>query len=397
MKQARPRTALYGIVAAVFVSGTGIGSILPILPLYLRERGASYSLVGVIVAASLIAQAIGQWPAGWLADRFGRRETMVAGLLVAAATSLVFVLPLSIGWLVTLRFLQGLGFATATPAERAVVADVVPSDELGVAYAWLSGARQSGLIAGPAIGGLLAVFGRSTVFVATGIALAAAALVAAAALGPTARPTARAGADALVRQAWSPRARRALLAIVVLTIGIGVLIGVYDVIWSLYMRTLGASDFVIGLSFSLFALPLVIATPFAGWASDRWDRRWLAFGSLALTSLIGPIYPFIGSIPLVMTLGVLEATLWSFSEPAMNAFLMEAVRERRGEAQGVVGTALNGAMAVGSLSAGALFAIGPGVPFFVAAAAGIVFAFGAVPALRAAGGRLSAEPEVVSA
>ena len=241
------------------------------------------------------------------------------------------------------------------------------------------------------------MFGRSTVFVATGIALAAAALVAAAALGLTARPTARAGADALVRQAWSPRARRALLAIVVLTIGIGVLIGVYDVIWSLYMRTLGASDFVIGLSFSLFALPLVIATPFAGWASDRWDRRWLAFGSLALTSLIGPIYPFIGSIPLVMTLGVLEATLWSFSEPAMNAFLMEAVRERRGEAQGVVGTALNGAMAVGSLSAGALFAIGPGVPFFVAAAAGIVFAFGAVPALRAAGGRLSAEPEVVSA
>ena len=116
MKQARPRTALYGIVAAVFVSGTGIGSILPILPLYLRERGASYSLVGVIVAASLIAQAIGQWPAGWLADRFGRRETMVAGLLVAAATSLVFVLPLSIGWLVTLRFLQGL--ASRQPLQR---------------------------------------------------------------------------------------------------------------------------------------------------------------------------------------------------------------------------------------------------------------------------------------
>src|SRR5438132_12211389 len=129
MRPTESRSALFGIVAGIFVSGTGIGSILPILPLYLRERGASYSLVGVIVAASLIAQAIGQWPAGWLADRFGRRESMVAGLLVAAATSLVFVLPLSIGWLVTLRFLQGLGFATATPVVRAGVADVVPSDE----------------------------------------------------------------------------------------------------------------------------------------------------------------------------------------------------------------------------------------------------------------------------
>jgi hypothetical protein len=76
---------------------------------------------------------------------------------------------------------------------------------------------------------------------------------------------------------------------------------------------------------------------------------------------------------------------------------MEAIRERRGEAQGVVGTALNGAMAVGSLSAGALFAIGPGVPCFVAAAAGIAFALGALPALHAAGGRLSGAPEVVSA
>ena len=396
MRGARPRTALYGIIAAVFVSGTGIGSILPILPLYLRERGASYSLVGVIVGASLIAQAIGQWPAGWLADRVGRRETMVAGLLVAAATSVVFVLPLSIGWLVALRFLQGLGFATAAPAERAAVADVVPPDELGAAYAWLSGARQSGLIAGPAIGGLLSVFGRWTVFVATGVALAAAAGVAAVALGPTVRRVATTAVHGPVRQVWSPRARRALAAIVIMTIGIGVLIGIYDVIWSLYMRTLGASDFVIGLSFSLFALPLVIATPFAGWASDRWDRRWLAFWSVVLTSAMGPIYPFIGSIPLVMILGVLEATLWSFSEPAMNAFLMEAVRERRAEAQGVVGTALNAAMAVGSLSAGVLFAVGPGVPFFVACAAGIAFGVAAIPALRAAGGRVRAVPEVES-
>src|SRR6202165_4774152 len=96
MPATRPRGALYGIVAAVFVSGTGIGSLLPILPLFLRERGASYSLVGVIVGAALAAQAVGQWPAGWLAERIGRREMMVVGLSVAAAGSLVLLLPLSV-------------------------------------------------------------------------------------------------------------------------------------------------------------------------------------------------------------------------------------------------------------------------------------------------------------
>src|SRR6202165_3860276 len=116
MPEARPRRALYGIVAAVFVSGTGIGSLLSILPLFLRERGASYSLVGVIVGAALAAQAVGQWPAGWLAERIGRREMMVAGLLVAAAGSLMFLLPLSVEWLRGGGVGQGAGLPGFGPA-----------------------------------------------------------------------------------------------------------------------------------------------------------------------------------------------------------------------------------------------------------------------------------------
>jgi MFS family permease len=386
MQPGRRRTALYGIVAAVFVSGTGIGSILPILPLYLRERGASYGLVGVIVASALVAQALAQWPAGWLADRVGRREMMVAGLLLAAAASLVFILPVSVAWLVVLRFVQGLGFAAAAPAERAAVADVVPAEELGVAYGWVSAARMSGLIVGPAIGGLLAVFGRWTVFAATAAALAVAAVVAAIALGPTVRRTAGQLGTALP-SLRSERGGVALRAVLLLTVGIGLLIGIYDVIWSLFMRAIGASDLVIGLSFSLFALPLVIVTPFAGWASDRWDRRWLALASTVLAALMGPIYPFLRNIPVVMAVGAVEAGLWAFTEPAMNAYLMEALPRARGEAQGVVGTALSAAMAIGSLAAGALFAIGVAIPFVAGCVACLVFALAALPSLRAAGQR----------
>src|SRR6202521_722186 len=386
MPATRPRRALYGIVAAVFVSGTGIGSLLPILPLFLRERGASYSLVGVIVGAALAAQAVGQWPAGWLAERIGRREMMVVGLSVAAGASLLFLLPLSVEWFVVVRFLQGLGFAMAAPAEVALVADVVPSNELGRAYGWVSAARQSGIIVGPAIGGLLAVFGRWTVFAVTGTALAGAALVAALTLPASVRrpPDKVSIFRVFVR---STRVGVALRAVVTMTIGLGLLIGIYDVIWSLYMRQIGASDVVIGLSFTFFALPLVAATPFAGWASDRWDRRWLAFTSVALGSLMAVIYPFVNVIPVVIGVGVVEASLWAFTEPAMNSFLMEAVRDRRGEAQGVVGTAQSGSMAVGSLIGGSLFAFGLGVPFFVAAAVGFGFALAALPGLRAAGRR----------
>jgi DHA1 family multidrug resistance protein-like MFS transporter len=373
-------------MAAVFVSGTGIGSLLPILPLFLRERGASYSFVGLIVGAALAAQAIGQWPAGWLAERIGRKEMMVVGLLVAAAASLMFLLPLSIEWLVAVRFLQGLGFAAAAPAEIAAVADVVPPEELGRAYGWVSAARQSGIIVGPALGGVLAVFGRWTVFAVTGGALAIAALVAAITLPPSVR---RPRAEVSIARVFmrSTRVGVAMRAIVTMTIGLGLLIGIYDVIWSLYMRQIGASDFIIGLSFTFFALPLAAVTPLAGRAADRWDRRWLAFISVAVGSLIAVIYPFISVIPIVIAVGVVEASFWAFTEPAMNSFLMEAVSDRRGEAQGVVGTAQSGSMAIGSLIGGSLFALGLGVPFFVAAVVGVGFAFAALPGLRAAGRR----------
>jgi MFS transporter, DHA1 family, multidrug resistance protein len=380
------RSALFGIVGAVFVSSTGIGSLLPVLPLYLRDRGASYALVGAIVASALVAQAIGQWPAGRLAERFGRREMMVAGLLVAAAASVAFVLPLSVGWLLALRFVQGLGFAAAIPAELAAVADVVPPDQLGRAYSWVAGAQQGGFIFGPAIGGLLAVFGRWTVFAVTGFALLAAAIVVWRALpkSPTNVQSANVKGPSLLGRT---RLGAAVRAMALLSIGLGLLIGIYDVIWSLYMRGLGAGDPLIGLSFTLFALPLLIATPFAGWSSDRWDRRWLALGSIVLGSLMGPIYPFLKDIPVVLVVGAVEGALWAFTQPAMNAFLMDAVPERRAEAQGVVGTAQSAAMAIGSLVGGSLFAIGVAVPFVAATVAGVVFSVLAIPGLRAAGAR----------
>ena len=385
MRPTESRSALFGIVAGIFVSGTGIGSLLPILPLYLRERGASYALVGVIVGSALLAQAIGQWPAGILAERVGAKAMMIGGLVVAAAASVTFIIPLPIEWLIALRFVQGLGFAAVIPAELAAVADVVPRAKLGRAYGWVSGAQQAGYIGGPAIGGFLAVFGRWTVFAVTGAALLAAAAV----IAVTLRTSSRVRVDNMPRLAMSgpSRAKAAVIAVAILSIGLGLLIGVYDVIWSLYMRSRGASDPVVGLSFTLFALPLLVATPLAGWSSDRWDRRWLAVGSVVLGSLMGPIYPYLTSIPTILFVGLFEGALWAFTTPSMNSFLMDAVADRRAEAQGIVGTALSSATAVGSLVGGALFALGVAIPFLVAAGAGIVFALAALPWMLSAGAR----------
>src|SRR5258708_23211822 len=96
MPKTSHRTALLGILGAIFVSSTGFGSLLPVLPLYLRERHASYSMVGIIVGSGLIAQALGQWPAGRLAGRVRPRGLMGVGLTVSAIPSPAVGLPLPV-------------------------------------------------------------------------------------------------------------------------------------------------------------------------------------------------------------------------------------------------------------------------------------------------------------
>ena len=293
------RTALWGVIAAVFLVSTGVGSVLPILPLFLRERGGSYAMVGVVVAANLLAQFVGQYPAGRLSDRFGRAPLMIGGLVVAGAAIAAFALPLPIGWLIGLRVIQGLGAASFRPGSRAVIADLVPEGERGIAYGWLSGADMGGLIVGPALGGVLAVFGRATVFEFTGVAVVLAAVVLAFALdsgrGPIGAP-----AIPVVHDDARRAGAAAVRGLVMLSLSIGFVYGVYNVVWSLFMKAIGASDWQVGLSFSLFALPLVLTAPLAGWASDHLDRRWFGAGSTASTAIIAPIYPMLHSIPAVI-------------------------------------------------------------------------------------------------
>jgi MFS family permease len=100
---------------------------------------------------------------------------------------------------------------------------------------------------------------------------------------------------------------------------------------------------------------------------------------------MGLIHPTLKDVEVVLAVGAVEGALWAFSQPALNAFLMDAVPERRAEAQGVVVTMTSASMAVGSLLAGSLFAAGVAIPFLAATAAGGVFAVAAIPDLRAAG------------
>jgi MFS family permease len=113
---------------------------------------------------------------GHIADRFDRRLIMVVGLSaeVAAAVVLVGMVLLdqvSAAGILGVAFAFGVVRAVATPAQRAMMPNLVPKTEFPSAVAWSSFSWQVATIGGPAVGGLLYVLGPAVVYSATALAL----------------------------------------------------------------------------------------------------------------------------------------------------------------------------------------------------------------------------------
>lgn len=103
----------------------------------------------VVVFAGLLITA------GVLSDRYGRRRTLVAGLLVFGAASALAAAAPSVWWLIAMRALMGVGAALVMPATLAVLVVVFPEQERPRAFAVWSAVASVGMAAGPLLGGAL--------------------------------------------------------------------------------------------------------------------------------------------------------------------------------------------------------------------------------------------------
>jgi len=121
----------------------------------------SLGLIGLAEALPFIAVAL---PAGYVADRWNRRDVSVFALFVLALCS-VALLVFSTGaglltrvgvWpIYAVIFASGIARSLLQPARQALGAEIVPRSELENAIAWRSSTWQTAAVAGPALGGLL--------------------------------------------------------------------------------------------------------------------------------------------------------------------------------------------------------------------------------------------------
>jgi MFS family permease len=351
------KRTLWTLYAVNFLNAIGAWFFLPLLPIFLGRKGGSAALVGVVVAAGLVANALIRYPAGWASDRFGTRTVLVVAMLSTSALFLAYLLPLPVAAFVFVRALQGAAQGAFWPAANALLAEVTGERERGKAFGYMQSTNMAGLLVAPAIGGFIALFNLGVVF-AVAAALSACALVALASL-----PNVRAQATVAL-PARAAHIARLLLPLLLLGAGTSYMIGAFDTVWSLYLTGRGASTFAVGLSFATFALPAMLLSGFAGSLGDRIGGRRVIFGALISTAFFAGLYPFIASVPWLVGLGLIEGMFTISGTPSILAEVSRlSARGQYARTQAVYQTVQTAIEIVGALAGGALFTVSPTYAF----------------------------------
>ncbi|MGC8472785.1 MAG: MFS transporter [Candidatus Dormibacteria bacterium] len=389
----RARLALWGLAGAAFTDALGATMILPILPLFLRHGGASYTEVGLTTAAFWGAGLVVGYPMGRLSDRLGRRRLLVGSeLLYAAATAAFALTPSPIGFIL-LRAVQGAASGSANVLALSLVADIVVPERRGRAYGLLTGANMAGTIAGPMIGAVLFSISVALTFLVSAAAAVVVSGIIMATVPAGKVAMSHAQAPSRPRTLWR---QRGLLGILLSSMAVGVLIGMYDTLWSLLMHSRHASNFEIGLSFTIFALPFTIGSWPAGWLADRLDNRRLIRAGMVFAGAFAATYPFVPSPVWLIALGAFEGVFTVVGMPARQAMLSRLVpAEQMGRAQGMYSSFQVGASALAAIGAGALFGVAPPLPFVGTAVVMVGTALVLLPLWRGVEGhpRAAREPE----
>ena len=351
------RGQLWLLYALEFIVAIGFGVIYPYLPIFLQDVGhAQPWLIGVVAAAVFVGSFAFSGPFGRLCDRLGRKPVLLFGSVLFTATMFLFLTTTDPWWFIAFRFLEGVATAAVIPAVNALIADLTTDEDRSQAFGWITSAQFGGLILGPAIAvpiynlGGGGTRGFHAICLVGGVVTAAVSGALALMLREPARRRARLRAGSPEKAPrWRVLATRPIVAIIVLAATANFSTGGFEVLWSLWLKRLGASMAFISLTWIVFSVPMLFSF-LGGRLADRTNR--LALVALGYTAggLCFMVYGLAHNLTLFLIVNLLEGVAWAISYPAKEAMLIKLSPARwLGAVQGMQTAAVQAAALVGTL------------------------------------------------
>jgi MFS family permease len=151
-RQPRAAWILYG---GTFVNRFG-SFVMPMLAIFLTRRGYSASQAGFAIGCYGFGLLIASAAGGHLADRIGRRNTIVLSMFSSAAAMLALSQARTYSSIVILAVFAGATTELYRPASLALIGDVVPPEDRMIGFSLYRFAINLGFAFGPATAGFLA-------------------------------------------------------------------------------------------------------------------------------------------------------------------------------------------------------------------------------------------------
>ena len=339
------------VAAAVLVDTMFYAAIAPLLPTYEEELGLSKTAAGLLTASYPAGTLLGALPSGWLAGRWGAKQTMALGLGLLTVSSLVFAFGETVVVLDAARFVQGIGGACSWAGGLAWLMASAPRDRRGELIGSALGAAIFGVLLGPVLGGAATESSPELVFSAVA---ATAAVLLAWALATPAGPREE---QATWRELGQALRRRPVQLAVWLFLLPSLFSGVFDVLVPLRLDDLGASGLAIGALFLVAASIEGAMSPLVGRFSDRRGRMLPLRVGLAGAAVMAALLPLPSTSWLLgATVLAAVAALGCFWAPAaaMLSDSSEAAGLDQGFAFGLMNLAWAGGQVVGGAAGGGI-------------------------------------------
>jgi MFS family permease len=364
---------ILAVSAAMFLMGLGEELWKRFIPKYLEALGAPVAAIGLYGTTRDFLDGVYQYPGGWVADHYGRRQALLLFVSLAAAGYGIYWMASSWPWIfVGLVFVMAWS-SMASPTLFAVVGDALPKGRRAMGFTVQSILRRVPIVIAPTLGGLaIATHGvrdgvRLTLVATIGLAIATFIVVRRVNIPIVVQhgPTNIAG----VWRALPPTFRKLLAS----DIFIRTCEGLVDVFLVLYAtNVIGVSAPQFGILIAVQMITAILVYLPAAHLADRVGRKPFVVATFVAFSLF-PIAVVSARSFGTLVLAFIVGGLREIGEPARKALIVDLAEPHlRARSVGIYYLIRSVAIAPAAFVGGMLWQVRPSLPFVAAGIIGSV-------------------------
>lgn len=150
-------TPTFVIMMTTFIDMIGFGMIIPVLPFHPETVGSGALALGMLIGSFSLMQFIFSPILGRLSDKVGRRPIILLSIFSSVISFILFAFADSFPLLLLSRVTAGM--ATEASVAQAYISDITTEQDRAKGMGKVGAANGAGFIVGPAIGGILSIYG----------------------------------------------------------------------------------------------------------------------------------------------------------------------------------------------------------------------------------------------